>query len=394
MSQILAKGLSKVFGSDPERGLELREQGATKQEILEDTGLVLAVDDATFDVRESEIFVLMGLSGSGKSTLARLLNRLIEPTAGTVEIQGRDVMELSDSELRDLRSHMVTMVFQHFALFPHYTVRENVAYGLRVRDEDREERRQRADETLELVGLGGWGDSRPNELSGGMQQRVGLARALATDAPILLMDEPFSALDPLIRRDMQDELIRLQRQLDRTVVFITHDLNEAMRIGDRIAIMNEGRIVQVGTGPEIIRDPADEYVANFVADVDRSRVLSAESIMRKPRVTLTRDTRPQRALDILDDLEVNGLYVLDADERILGVARDVELAAARREQRDTLADDLIDDYATVDPDTPLAELSELAAQHTVPVAVTDDGGRLLGVITRARLLNAFAGQED
>lgn len=278
----------------------------------------------------------MGLSGSGKSTVLRMLNRLVEPTSGQLLIGGRDVAGMTADELRELRNRKINMVFQHFALFPHRTVRENAGYALHVRNVPAPQLRERVDWALETVGLGEWGEALPSELSGGMRQRVGLARALASDADILLMDEPFSALDPLIRRDMQDLLIRLQRDLKRTVVFVTHDLNEAMRLGDRVMIMRDGRVVQLGTAQEILNTPADVYVSDFVADVDRTRVLTAGDVMREPGSAVTAD------------------------------------------------------YHRVAEDVPLSELFEVAGRTEVPLAVTDHADRLLGVIPQATLLAALA----
>lgn len=274
---IRAENVYKVFGRRPEAVVERIQAGETRQDVEKEG--TAAVIDATFNVYPGEIFVVMGLSGSGKSTVIRTLNALQPATAGTVEVLGHDLSALSPKELRDLRSKHISMVFQHFALFPHWTVIENAAYSLETQGVEKAERYDRAREVLAAVGLKGWEDSYPAELSGGMQQRVGLARALAADTDVLLMDEAFSALDPLIRREMQDELKEIQNQLGRTIVFITHDLNEAMFLGDRIAVMKDGRIVQVGTPEQILSEPADEYVASFTADVDRARVLTAEAIM-------------------------------------------------------------------------------------------------------------------
>ena len=274
---IRAENVYKVFGKRPEAVVERMKAGETRQDV-ENEGTA-AVIDATFNVYAGEIFVVMGLSGSGKSTVIRTLNALQPATAGTVEVLGNDLSKLSAKELRDLRSKHISMVFQHFALFPHWTVIENAAYSLETQGVDKKERYERAREVLAAVGLKGWEESYPSELSGGMQQRVGLARALSAGTDIMLMDEAFSALDPLIRREMQDELKEIQAQLGRTIVFITHDLNEAMFLGDRIAVMKDGKIVQIGTPEQILSEPADEYVASFTADVDRARVLTAEKIM-------------------------------------------------------------------------------------------------------------------
>ncbi|MCO4694573.1 glycine betaine/L-proline ABC transporter ATP-binding protein [Streptomyces sp. NPDC096538] len=339
-SRLEAERLYKVFGRRPDQAVERLRQNTADREELRADGVTAAVIDASFTVEPGEIFVVMGLSGSGKSTLLRMLNGLLEPTAGHVRFDGQDLTALSDRDLRDVRSRKISMVFQHFALFPHRSVRDNAAYGLEVQGVPRAERERRADEALALCGLAGWEDSWPDELSGGMQQRVGLARALATDADLLLMDESFSALDPLIRRDMQDQLIELQKKLKKTIVFITHDLNEAMRLGDRIAVMRDGRIVQIGTAQDILIRPANDYVASFTQDVDRSRVLTAQAVM---------------------DPEVRG------DEADCGC----ETAA---------------------PGTSFTELCAISARVPHPVAVVDDD-ELVGVVPRQRLVG-FLGDEE
>ncbi|MET8472259.1 glycine betaine/L-proline ABC transporter ATP-binding protein [Streptomyces sp. NPDC006422] len=340
-----AQHLYKVFGRRQEEAVDRLRQGADREELRSE-GTTAGVIDASFEVETGKIFVVMGLSGSGKSTLLRMLNGLSEPTAGQVRFDGDDLTALPAKELRDVRSHKISMVFQHFALFPHRSVLENAAYGLAVQGVPRAERERRATEALELTGLKGWEASFPDELSGGMQQRVGLARALATDAELLLMDESFSALDPLIRRDMQDQLLVLQRKLKKTIVFITHDLNEAMRLGDRIAVMRDGRIVQNGTPEDILIRPADDYVANFIQDVDRSRVLTAGAIMESSETLRTTTAGPGPT--------------------------DTELLARAS--------------ARVSPDTPLADLfAPCAARAAEPVAVVEDEV-LVGVVSQRRLL--------
>ncbi|GAA2308148.1 betaine/proline/choline family ABC transporter ATP-binding protein [Streptomyces violaceusniger] len=355
MGKLRAEHLYKVFGRRPDEAVAQLEGGADREE-LRASGTTAAVIDASFAVEAGQIFVVMGLSGSGKSTLLRMLNGLLEPTAGRVLFDDDDLTALTPKGLREVRSRKISMVFQHFALFPHRSVLENAAYGLEVQGVPREERIRRATEALELVGLAGWEKSWPDELSGGMQQRVGLARALATDADMLLMDESFSALDPLIRRDMQDQLLQLQKRLKKTIVFITHDLNEAMRLGDRIAVMRDGRIVQIGTAEDILVTPANDYVASFTQDVDRSRVLTAGAIMAEP----------SEALGTTTD-----------DGTTLRTEQDV-LAAAP---------------ATVTESTPIMELFQPCSRSGVAVAVTDDDGALTGVVTRARLL-AVLGEPD
>ncbi len=384
------RGLSKVFGARAQEALELARQGVSRAEVLRRTGANVAVHDVSFEVGRGELFVVMGLSGSGKSTLVRLLNRLIEPSAGSVELAGCDLRGVTDRELRRLRNETVSMVFQHFALFPHRTVRQNAAYGLAVRGTPAAEQRERADWALSTVGLLDRADARPDELSGGMKQRVGLARALASDSELLLMDEPFSALDPLIRRDMQDLLIRLQTELGKTIVFITHDLNEAMRLGDRILLLKDGRTVQLGTGPEILAAPADAYVADFVSDVDRSRVLTAADVLREPKILARLDDRPDDLLRRLGAGEATAAYVVDERSRVLGVVRDERLAAAVHEGRRLARTDLVHDYLTTSCERPLVDLLTLVARHEVPLAVVDEDRRLIGVVPRAAVLDALA----
>ena len=277
---VSCRGVWKVYGPHAESIIGSPDADLSRAELLEKTGCVAAVRDVSFDVAPGEVFVVMGLSGSGKSTLVRMINRLHDPTAGQIMIDGEDVVALSAERLREVRRNKISMVFQHFGLFPHRRIVDNVAYGLEIRGVEKEERTNKAGEVLDTVGLGGWGDRYPDELSGGMQQRVGLARALATEPEIMLFDEPFSALDPLIRRDMQDEVVRLQRDVQKTMIFITHDLLEALKLGDRIAIMKDGQFVQVGTPEEVVARPANDYVADFTRDVPRAHVLTARSIMK------------------------------------------------------------------------------------------------------------------
>jgi glycine betaine/proline transport system ATP-binding protein len=394
VSKISIRNVYKVFGRHPRRAIELLKSGLTRDEIRRQQDLTVAVNDVSFDIRERELFVVMGLSGSGKSTLVRMINRLHEPTAGVVEVDGRDVVRLNDKDLRDLRMRKISMVFQHFALFPHKKVWENAAYGLQVRGMSEDRRRDRATVALERVGLAKWAESYPGELSGGMKQRVGLARGLATEADVLLMDEPFSALDPLIRRDMQNLLLDLEQDLKRTVVFITHDLNEAMRLGDRIAVLRDGEIVQVGTGADIIANPATDYVADFVSDVDRTRVLTAGEIMADPRVTCSPEDETQIVLDRLKELRVSSLYAVDEHGRVAGIARIERLAEALRRGGGSTKDALDQAYPRVATDAYLVELSRLAAREEAPIAVTDGGGHLVGVVTRAALLSALAGEKE
>jgi glycine betaine/proline transport system ATP-binding protein len=377
----------KVFGRRPNEAVKRLRDGAARDDVRQ--WGTAAVIDADLQINSGETFVVMGLSGSGKSTLIRMLNGLLKPTAGRVLLGDDDLGAVSASQLRSIRQRKVSMVFQHFALLPHRTVRDNAAYPLALQGVDKAERRKKADEALEMVGLGEWGDSLPHELSGGMRQRVGLARALAADTDILLMDEAFSALDPLIRREMQDQLLELQQTLGKTIVFITHDLNEAMYLGDRIAVMRDGRVVQVGTSEQILSAPADDYVAQFVADVDRTRVLTASSVMRRPAAVAFSGGGPRLALRTMRDAQVAAAYVVDRTRVLRGIVRDADAVDATRAGKDTL-EGLIDDSLTsVSVDTPLAEVFAPAAESPLPVPVTDDKGRLVGVIPRAILLEAM-----
>ncbi|SDL43028.1 quaternary amine ABC transporter ATP-binding protein [Paracoccus chinensis] len=381
----------KIFGNDAPAVLKLLRQGKSKQEILAQTGATVGVQDASFEVREGEIFVVMGLSGSGKSTLVRMLNGLIPPTAGQILIGGEDIAQASPAALRRIRRDKISMIFQHFALFPHWTLAENVAYGLKINGVPRESRHKRALEVLEQVGLAPWADSLPSDLSGGMQQRVGLARGLAAGSDILLMDEPFGALDPLIRREMQMELLNLQQTLKKTIVFITHDLNEALLLGNRIAIMKDGCIVQIGTAQEIVTAPADDYVAAFVADIDRGRVFTADDVSSQPTTIQLRQTSVRDALRMMEQGGAHALYVMDG-ERVAGVVTYQQLAASEMDPSPTttLQDALITDFPTVDASTSLSELYG-AAGSGLPIAVTDERERLVAVVEPSDVLAHLSG---
>jgi len=388
MTKIEIRRLYKIFGRNSVRAYELLRDGAPVKEVRDRLDVVPAVIDASFDVQQGEIFVVMGLSGSGKSTLIRCINRLYEPTAGTIMIDGTDIVKLDHKELRRARLEKLSMVFQHFGLFPHYTVLDNTGWGLEVKGEDKATIKTRSLEALEMVGLAGWEDKMPHQLSGGMQQRVGLARALATNSDILLMDEAFSALDPLIRSEMQQQLVNLQSELKKTIVFITHDLNEAMFLGDRIAILKGGVIDQIGTAEEILTNPATEYVATFVKQVDRSRVLTAGSIMQEPTAVILAREGPTAALKAMRERQVSALFVVGPNRRLMGTTLDDELIAAVRRGEHRLDGILHTDVATVDPDTPISELFVTSAESQLPLPVVKDG-KLLGVIPRVTLLMAL-----
>lgn len=392
MTAISARGLYKVFGKNPQKAIAALENGASREDLMEQ-GSTAAVIDATFDVEPGEIFVVMGLSGSGKSTLIRMVNGLLPATAGTLEIDGVSLTDMSEAEIRQVRRDKISMVFQHFALLPHRTVLQNAAYGLEIKGVAKAEREEKAREALRMVDLDGWGDYMPDELSGGMQQRVGLARALAADTDVLLMDEAFSALDPLIRKDMQDQLIELQGKLNKTILFITHDLNEAMRIGDRIAMMRDGRIEQIGTAEEILQNPANNFVADFVKDVDRSRVLVADNIVEQPKETLSASHGPLAAQKLLRETQNSWLVVLNRDRTPAGIVWEDDVARAVRDGDSTLPFEHGPSTHTVSHDTALSDLFHLAADSPTPIVVVDDAGRFAGVVPRVTLLSA-ASTED
>lgn len=382
---IRVRQLTKIFGPEPERALAHLDAGASSEEVRAATEGIVAVRDVSFDIKAGETFVIMGLSGSGKSTLLRCINRLIEPTRGTVIVGGEDVTQAMAERVRALRRTAMSMVFQHFGLFSHRTVRGNVEYGLEVRGMDRAQRRAKAKEALALVGLEDYAESRIQTLSGGMQQRVGLARALATDPDILLMDEPFSALDPLIRAEMQDELTDLQMRVGCTIVFITHDLDEALALGDRIAILRDGAVVQVGTPQDILLDPADDYVEAFVENVDRTKILTASALMRWPVHTAS---TAAEAWDLDVDAETP-IYVIDTDQTYQGVITRHARVSARGEP-------VIDSEASpvLPPDAVLAAFLPRVLDADVPAVVLDANDRLLGVVDRDAVLAELTRNAD
>ncbi|MGF1735140.1 glycine betaine/L-proline ABC transporter ATP-binding protein ProV [Photobacterium satsumensis] len=385
------KGLYKVFGDEPERAFPLIDNGIDKSCIFEQTGLTVGVNDVSLSINEGEIFVIMGLSGSGKSTLVRLLNRLIEPTKGDVYFKGKDIAHISEDELREVRRNNISMVFQNFALMPHMTVLENAAFGLELAGVNLHDRNVSALAALERVGLNANAESYPDELSGGMKQRVGLARALACDPDILLMDEAFSALDPLIRTEMQDELIRLQNDDKRTIVFISHDLDEAMRIGDRIAIMQNGDVVQVGTPDDILHNPVNDYVEAFFRGVNVSSVLSTKDIARKKYAAVFKKSEhdgPGSAMQSLMDHDRDYGIVIDKSSRYSGIVSLESLRLAHKENR-TLASAQIKDEITLKPDQPIKDILGQVAGVPYAVPVVDDQGTYFGVVTKSRLLQTL-----
>ena len=391
--RLRAENVYKIFGENPERAFELIRQGKTKDEVYEETGLTIGVQDATFSVYEGEVFVIMGLSGSGKSTLVRMLNRLIEPTSGKVFVEGNDITTMSMDELVKMRRDYMSMVFQSFALMPHMTVLQNAAFGMELSGFDENTRNERAMAAIEQVGLKAVANSYPKELSGGMQQRVGLARGLAVDPDIMLMDEAFSALDPLIRTEMQDELLKLQQDVSRSVIFISHDLDEAMRIGDRIAMMEGGRIVQIGTPEDILKNPADEYVKAFFRGVDPTNVLSASDIVRETQVTFVKHSAGLRAArERMIEYDRDFIYVLDKQHKFLGVVSADSIEQALKENPDTdpdLENLYIKDIKAVPNNSSLQDVLEYVTNYECPVPVVDSDGVYKGTISRRRFLSTL-----
>ncbi len=387
-AKIVCENVWKVFGANPERTLRDLDRSLSRAEVLEQTGHVIAVKDVSFKVQEGETFVVMGLSGSGKSTLVRCISRLIDPTDGSVIISGEDITKLSHNKLTDLRRHKMSMVFQHFGLFPHRKVIDNVAYGLEIRGEARASRHEKAMQVIELVGLGGWDSHYPRELSGGMQQRVGLARAMAVDPEIMLFDEPFSALDPLIRREMQDELLRIQAQVQKTMVFITHDFLEAIKMGDHIAIMKDGAISQIGTPEELVANPADDYVRKFTEDVPRYKVLSAGKVMRKPENQLSNGTTVKTARTAIAKMDGKTAFITNSKGIFEGAVRasDLKRTTAATAKVSSCVDAQI---LAVSASTKLEDLINAAAHHDAPLAVVDDNNKLVGEIDRAIIMEAM-----
>ncbi len=390
--KVRVEHLTKIFGKRQQQALELVKQNKSKNEILEKTGATVGVYDANFEVNEGEIFVIMGLSGSGKSTLVRLINRLIDPSYGDIYIDGEDIAKMNKEELREIRRHKINMVFQNFGLFPHRTILENTEYGLEVRGVPKEERTQKAEQALENSSLISFKDQYPNQLSGGMQQRVGLARALANDPEILLMDEAFSALDPLIRREMQDELLELQTKVQKTIIFITHDLNEALRIGDRIALMKDGQIMQIGTGEEILTNPANDFVREFVEDVDRSKVLTAQNIMVPAITTNIEIDGPNVALTRMRKEEVSMLLAIDKQRKLKG-SLTAESARDARKNNLPLKEVIDKNVKKVHADTLVTDIFNLIYDSPTPLAVVDDNEKLMGVVIRGSVIEALADTE-
>jgi glycine betaine/proline transport system ATP-binding protein len=387
--KIRIENLVKIYGENPKRALKMFREGGNRDEILKATGNVLGVADVSLDINEGELFVIMGLSGSGKSTLVRCINRLIESTSGHIYLDGEDILKVNKERLRDIRRTKISMVFQRFGLFPHKTVIENVEYGLQLRGVSTQERRDKAQETLEAVGLGAWGEYFPDNLSGGMQQRVGLARALATDAPIMLMDEAFSALDPLIRRGMQDELIRLQEELHKTIIFISHDIQESLKIGDRVAIMKDGYLVQVGTPQEIVTNPVDDYIRAFTLDVNRAQVLKTGSILRTTRPFNLGTGPAANALRQMKEFQRQHMYVINDSGQPVGLLIRDELEAAVHQGVTEVQKVMVTDFPTVDINNTLEDIFHVA-QENIPLAVLSDYGKFRGVVEPSDIFSSIS----
>jgi glycine betaine/proline transport system ATP-binding protein len=389
MSKVRLQNVWKIFGPNPINVLASIDDTHSQSEIMAETGHVVAVRNVSLDVNQGEIFVVMGLSGSGKSTLVRCLSRLIEPTAGKVIIDDVDVTAMDSDQLRDLRRHKMSMVFQHFGLFPHRRVIENIAFGLEVQGIDKGTRLEKAHQVLDMVGLKGWEQHYPHELSGGMQQRVGLARALAVDPEILLCDEPFSALDPLIRREMQDELINLQKVVCKTIIFITHDFLEAVKLGNHICIMKDGEFVQLGTPEEIVANPINDYVREFTKDIPRSKVLTARSIMETFPVVVRTDDSPDVILVRMREKQTNTAFVKGDGGQFLGVLSEDDVLGAQDQDQITARSLVGDNIPVISPETRLEALVPMTAASDTPLPVVNEAGELLGYVDRTSVMLAL-----
>ena len=395
MTKIEIKDLSILFGPEKAKAKKMIKQGKSKQEILKETGCTIAVRNANLEIEEGEMFVIMGLSGSGKSTLVRCINRLNEPSMGEIWLSGRNITSLSDKELLQIRRKEMAMVFQHFGLLPHRTVLSNIAFGLELQGVPKEEREKKAYESIAVVGLKGYENQRVDELSGGMQQRVGLARALANDPEVLLMDEAFSALDPLIREQMQDEVLDLQEKMKRTIVFITHDLDEAIKLGDRIAIMKDGEVVQVGTPEEILTDPANDYVTRFTESVDRGRVVTASSIMlTQPIVVRIRKDGPEAIIRKMREKRLYALPVIGADEQFLGEIRLKDVLRLRKEGVRDISSIVMKEVPSVLESMTVEDMLPLLPKVQQALPVVDENNRLKGVVSTSAIIIEMTGKDQ
>jgi len=387
------RGLWKIFGDNPKRLLSSKLRDESKEKIQDELGLVVGLRDISFEVKKGEIFVLMGLSGSGKSTLIRNLIRLVDPTAGEIYINGREICAMSEKELMDFRRRSTAMVFQMFGLLPHYTILENVAYGLKIRGMPLKERMKVAQEAVETVGLQGWEEYLPSSLSGGMQQRVGLARALAADPAIMLLDEPFSGLDPLIRRQMQDELIQLQSELHKTMIFVTHDLQEALKIADRIAIMQDGQIIQIGTPEDIIANPGSDYVQEFVQDAYPATVLTAGTIMEDNEPEIHVWQGPKVVHTLIHRSKRDFAFILDKRNCPVGFLNHKALEKLIKDGGERIDQAMDTEFETCTPEMTVEELFPLATASPHPIAVLDEVGKLVGYIRNHTIIESMIQEE-
>ncbi|MBP1970148.1 glycine betaine/proline transport system ATP-binding protein [Virgibacillus natechei] len=392
MSKIKIEEVSKIFGPKPKSVIPMIKDGKSKEEILAETNHTVGVYNASLDIKQGEVFVIMGLSGSGKSTFIRCFNLLNKPTTGSIFLDGEDIVKYNNEQLKKVRQEKIAMVFQHFGLFSHKTILANVEYGLEIRNVSKEERHAIAMENIENVGLKGYEDKYPDELSGGMQQRVGLARALANDPEILLMDEPFSALDPLIRREMQLELLDIQERLQKTIIFITHDVNEAFKIGDRVAVMKDGRIVQVGTPEEIIEAPANEYISEFIKDIDRSKVFQAEHVMIKPNALVSIKDGLNVAVKEMEENGISSVFVVDRGRRLQGIIT-IDDAIKGIKEKQTLEEVLRHDVTVVKQDEYVNDLIPKALESMFPLAVVNEEEKVVGFILRVHVLSGLVAED-
>ncbi|MBP2133243.1 glycine betaine/proline transport system ATP-binding protein [Methanomicrobium sp. W14] len=389
---VQVKNLTKIFGPKPEKAKKYISEGLSKKEIFERTGQNVALRNISFDVKSGEIFVLMGLSGCGKSTLLRCINRLITPQSGDIIIDGENIQQFDDKQLIELRRHKIAMIFQSFALLPHKNILENAAFGLDIQGEPEDKKKIKAERAIELVGLSGYENSMPSELSGGMQQRVGLARALASDPQILLMDEAFSALDPLIRRDMQDELLTLQEKLQKTIIFVTHDLDEALKLGNRIGLIKDGEILQIGNSEDILTNPANEFVKKFVEDVNMVKILTASDIMKNPEPLVSIDSGPNNALHYMVEFGISSVFAVSRGRKYEGLIMAEDATEAKKTGK-KLEDIVKRDIPTVHVTTQVSDIIPVLADSSLPVAVLDEDGRIKGIIVKGSLLAAMARME-
>jgi glycine betaine/proline transport system ATP-binding protein len=391
-TKIKLEHVSKIFGPKPKTVIPMVRKGMSKEEILADTGHTVGVYDASLDIKQGEVFVIMGLSGSGKSTLIRCFNLLNRPTDGDIYIDDLNLTKCSGNELKKARQEKIAMVFQHFGLFNHRTIISNVEYGLEIRNVPRDERRKIALKNIENVGLKGYEDKYPDELSGGMQQRVGIARALANDPDILLMDEPFSALDPLIRREMQLDLLDIQQRLQKTIIFITHDVNEAFKLGDRVAVMKDGKVVQVGTPEEIIEQPADDYISEFIKDIDRSKVFQAEHVMIKPNALVSVKDGLNVAVKEMEENGISSVFVVDRNRSVKGIVTIDDAIKGIREKK-ALIDVLRTDITIVHQEEYINDLIPKALESSFPLAVINEADKLVGFILRVHVLAGLVAED-